>query len=184
MYTPLFAETCLAAACKTVFCVTKVFGQPSHQTVHAKQVLLPSSANATSVCVLSLRLLPLNSVSQRERAVYKMRSGTRIYDLLCCLAIRPQLFEFFQKDSIPLFGDDEDVKIIDSVLSYIHKEDTDVEETIDIISFLDKGGWNSLAQQVRQGINGHFSAGSDIEAEFHALVAALWKEYGKEMPTP
>ena len=112
-----------------------------------------------------------------------MRSGTRIYDLLCCLAIRPQLFEFFQKDSIPLFGDDEDVKIIDSVLSYIHKEDTDVEETIDIISFLDKGGWNSLAQQVRQGINGHFSAGSDIEAEFHALVAALWKEYGKEMPT-
>ena len=100
-----------------------------------------------------------------ERCI-KCAPGTRIYDLLCCLAIRPQLFEFFQKDSIPLFGDDEDVKIIDSVLSYIHKEDTDVEETIDIISFLDKGGWNSLAQQVRQGINGHFLRALTLKQNF------------------
>ena len=70
--------------------------------------------------------LPLNKSHNVGERCIKCAPGTRIYDLLCCLAIRPQLFEFFQKDSIPLFGDDEDVKIIDSVLSYIHKEDTDV----------------------------------------------------------
>ena len=100
-----------------------------------------------------------------------MRPADKLFLLLCCLSAVPHLIDRFERDSVPLFGADEDTEIINGVLAKL-RWNMEIEPPA-VPALLEEGGYSALAQQVRDTVARRFAANTDVEAEMEALIKNL-----------
>ena len=105
-------------------------------------------------------------------ARYKMPETGLLFNLLCCLAARPQLLAGFPENP-PLSGNARDCAVVKAVMRYVRQK-IDKDEEPNIVAKLTEEGYAALAWQVRETMRQRYAvAAADPEADFRHFVGKM-----------
>ena len=116
------------------------------------------------------------------RRKFKMRGEGLLFRLLVCLSAKPSLAAGMEEFP-PLLGPPGEPELMDMVLSHLRFNGLETEEAKDIPSWLEREGYEEVAENLRRGVRQFVQSGADYEAptdEFHSVLRALKRRQDKK----
>ena len=109
------------------------------------------------------------------RRKFKMRGEGLLFRLLVCLSARPSLAAGMEEFP-PLLGPAGEPELMDMVLSHLRFNGLETEEAKDIPAWLEREGYEEVAENLRRSVRQFVRSGAGYEAptdEFHSVLRAL-----------
>ena len=111
----------------------------------------------------------------RPAAGALMPPQSMLYQLICCLSVRPRLIENIPHE-LPLFGARQDVDIVATV---IEKLRWTMEEQPDVPGLLGQLGYGRLAREIQSTLHRRYNSAPDVDAEVDFIINGLYKKHNR-----